>query len=337
MVDRQISPPPYSAFMEGDGAHIRLTLDTEQPIALGDFVANFVGIGNQFQKFIARDFPEVKAESEIFVKEVRSGSIEADLVAFLGPVLTAAGLATAAGQAIEAIDKGQVLSKFVSDFRSRLSRYFAPGGTDESASKSDLSLIPETVRAVAHDTDGNLSLEAAAFEDGERKVRAAFQFTTHDAREAEREIEEHLARLDAPADADHKRVMVLRFVRPSIEKVSSHRRTGERAVIEAIHSKPLSVLYASDLARERIQHELREAESNPFKLLFDVDVNVELSGGRPVAFRVVALHDVTDAPEDETKHGGETRAVALRRVRTMLRFAKSRAGYVEPADGRVAD
>lgn len=91
---------------------------------------------------------------------------------------------------------------------------------------------------------------------------------------------------------------MMRFVRPSIEKVSSHKRTGERALIESIYGKALSVLYASDLARERIQHELRVAPY-PFNLLFDVDVNVEISRGKPVAFRVVAVHDVTDAPDDE--------------------------------------
>ncbi len=92
---------------------------------------------------------------------------------------------------------------------------------------------------------------------------------------------------------------MMRFVRPSIEKVSSHKRTGERALIESIHQKPLAVLYASDMARERIQHELKASEINTFNLLFDVDVNVEISRGKPTAYRIVDLHDVTDAPDDD--------------------------------------
>ena len=98
--------------------------------------------------------------------------------------------------------------------------------------------------------------------------------------------------------ADHQRVL-MRFVRPSIEPTKAHRRTGQRALIEDIHDKPLSVLYVSDMARERVDHEMKEAEGNVFRLLFDVDVNVEFSAGKPVAFRIMAVHDVTDIPDDE--------------------------------------
>jgi hypothetical protein len=279
--------------MEGEGAHIRLKLDTSEPIALGDFVAMFVGVGNQFEKFIAKEYPDLKAGSEFFIKEVRAGCIEADLVAW---VMGGGGLAALGVKAIDLIDKGQILGKFVSGFGKRLGSYFKPGGRAENVSTGDLNDFLKATIAIAKDENASANLEAAVFEDGERKIKAGFKFTTDDAREAEREIAEHKQELEAQSDADHKRVM-MRFVRPSIEKVSSHKRTGERALIEAIHPKPLAVLYASDMARERIQHELRSPY--PFNLLFDVDVNVEISRGRPVAYRIKAVHDVTDAPESD--------------------------------------
>jgi hypothetical protein len=289
----------YSGAMGDDGAHIRLKLNNSQPIALADFVGEFVGIGNQFDKFIARDFPNIKADSEIFVKEVRSGSIEADLVALVTNAWAAAGTAgTALLLAGDAVDKIQILSQFVGDLKNRISPYFRPGGRHAGASKGDLNDFLRTVQAVATDPDGSARIEAAAYEDGERNVRVGFQFSTTEAREAEKQIKAHKEELEAASDADYSRVM-MRFVRPSIEHVSSHKRTGERAVIEAIHPKPLAVLYASDMARERIQFELKEGEANPFNLLFDVDVNVEISRGRPVAYRVTNIHDVTDAPEDD--------------------------------------
>lgn len=284
--------PPYSQLMEGAGAHIRLKLDTSEPIALSDFVATFVGIGNQFEKFVAREYPALKANSEIFIKEVRAGCIEADLVAWVvGGGLGAAGLV-----AIDVIDKAQILAKFVSGLSQKIGSYFRPGGRAENVTKGDLNDFLKATTAIAKDENASARLEAAGFEDSERKVLAFFKFTTPDAREAERQISDHKTELEAQTDADHPRVM-MRFVRPSIEKVGSHKRTGERALIEAIHPKALAVLYASDLARERIQYDLRSPY--PFNLLFDVDVNVEISRGRPVAYRIMAVHDVTDAPDDE--------------------------------------
>lgn len=270
----------YTQAMGEDGAHIRLKLDTDEPVALSDFVAEFVGIGNQFEKFVAREYPDFKADSEIYIQEVRSGCIEADLVAWIvtGGV-TAAGTAA---WAIDAMDKAQIFSKFVTSIKTRLSPYFRKGGRTPDATKGDLNDWLKATKAIARDPNGSARLESAVFEDGERKVRAAFTFTSEDAREAEIQIGEHKREMESETDADHKRVM-MRFVRPSIEKVSSHKRTGERALIEAIHPKPLAVLYASDMARERIQYELKASEVNTFNLLFDVDVNVEVSNGKPVA------------------------------------------------------
>lgn len=286
----------YNEAMGEDGAHIRLKLDTDEPVALSDFVAEFVGIANQFEKFVSREFPNMKADSEIYIKEVRNGCIEADLVTLIvGGGVTASAVAA---WAIDAMDKVQIFSKFVESLKKRVSPYFRKGGRTEDATKGDLNDWLKTTQAIANDPNGSVSLEAAMFEDGDRKVRAAFKFSSGEAREAERQINEHKKELEAESDADYKRVM-MRFVRPSIEKVSSHKRTGERALIEAIHSKPLAVMYASDMARERIQHELKESDVNTFNLLFDVDVNVEMSRGKPTVFRIVDVHDVTDAPDEE--------------------------------------
>lgn len=292
-LDAERNVPPYSKLMEGEGAHIRLKLDTSEPIALSDFVATFVGIGNQFEKFVAKEYPDLKAGSEFFIKEVRAGCIEADLVAWVvGSGLAGAGLWT-----IDAIDKAQIITKFVNGIGKRIGAYFRSGGRAENVTKGDLNDFLKATTAIAKDDNASARLEAAIFEDGERKVKAAFKFTTPEAREAERQINDHKQELEDQSDADHSRVM-MRFVRPSVEKVSTHKRTGERALIEAIHPKPLAVLYASDLARERIQHELK-VSPYPFNLLFDVDVNVEISRGKPVAFRVKAMHDMTDAPSDD--------------------------------------
>ena len=281
----------YSKAMGEDGAHIRLKLDTDEPVALSDFVANFVGIGNQFEKFVARERPDLKAESEIFIKEVRSGCIEADLVAW---GVGAGGLGSAAVWAIDKMDKIQILSKFVKDMKGNISPYFKKGGRNPKATKSDLSDFYKTTKAISRDPKAIASLEAAVFEDGERKIRAAFKFNNAEARQAEHEITEHRQELDAKSDENQERVL-LQFVRPSIEAGKPGKKGGERGVIESIAKRALPVLYASALAEERMLHEKMQLEGNVFRALFDVSVNVELSAtGRPVAYRVTAVHTVLE-------------------------------------------
>ncbi|MES2753500.1 MAG: hypothetical protein V4659_02425 [Pseudomonadota bacterium] len=278
--------------MGEDGAHVRLYLGTDEPVSLTDFVGSFVGIGNQFEKFVAADHPDLKTETEFFVKSVRSGSIEADLI-MLMVTSVAIGL-PGIPQVIDAIDKAQVLSKFVQDFGARVARYFVPGGRDEGASKSDLIDYLKTVRSIARDPKATARIEAAVFEDGSRDVRVAFKFSSQDAREAERQINDHRRELEARSDDQHSRVL-LRFVRPSVETGKPGRKTGERGSIERIHARPLPILYASDLAEQRLRHELVSIEGNVFRRLFDVDVIVERDAlGKPMAFRIVELHQVID-------------------------------------------
>jgi hypothetical protein len=75
------------------------------------------------------------------------------------------------------------------------------------------------------------------------------------------------------------------------------KRSGERVVIDEISEKPLSLIYGSELAEQRIKHEIREADENVYKKGFVVDVNVRSVGGKPVAYAVTNIHQVIDLPE----------------------------------------
>lgn len=295
VIDSNTCRPTYTELMTGTGAHIRIKLGTEQPIALSDFVGSFVGIGSQFEKFVAREYPNLKIDSEFFVQEVRAGCVEADLIAWAGAALsTLPGLG-----AIDLIDRAQVLTTFVNGLALRIGRYFQPGGRDPSATKADLGDFHKAVAVVARDPIASGRIESAVFESDGRHVRSSFKFNADEARRALIEIGDHRRELDAKSGNDHGRVL-LRFVRPSVEPSKPGRKGGERAIIEAIQKRALPVLYASDLAQERMHHEKIQLEGNIFRALFDVEVNVERDANeRPLAYRITHVHLVIDEPDDD--------------------------------------
>jgi hypothetical protein len=88
------------------------------------------------------------------------------------------------------------------------------------------------------------------------------------------------------------------FTKTGVAHAKTGKRSGEMVQIEAIHPRPLPIVYASTLAEERIRHEIAEADENVYKKAFDVDVNVEMRGGKPIAYRLVSVHDVIDLPDD---------------------------------------
>ncbi len=279
----------YSDCMGENTPHIVLRLDTKQPIELSDFVHAFTALANEYERFVRSKHPELADQATVYVKQVREGSIEAELwnAALVGGAVLIAHM-----------DQLLILEQFVKQYAQRLSSFFTTGGRLIDAGKKELNDFMGQVAAIANDPNGTAEIAAAVYEDGKRQVKAAVRFKTPQAKTAVREIEAQKQEMENKTAADHERVL-MRFVRPSIEKVHSHKRTGERALIEAVHDKALAVVYASDLARERIQHEMKDGEGNVFRLLFDVDVNVEMSNGRPVAYRIMAVHDITDAPDDD--------------------------------------
>lgn len=276
----------YGAAMDG-GAHLILRIETEKPVELGEFVATFVGLGNQFETFYDGLHPDDRGSVRFYVREVRAGSIIAELVPYAfaaSPVL---------GEVMAVVSYANDLHDFVANFGGRLSRYFKRDGRSPDVNKADLADFLRTVQAVAHDSDAQLSL--AAFDGSDQRI--AFQFTTPEAREAEHNINEHRAEMERKTDAEHERVLMI-FTTTKRAHARAGKRTGERVKIETISPRELPIVYASTLAEERIRHEIADADDNVYKKGFDVDVNVEVAGGRPIAYRVVAVHDVIDLPDD---------------------------------------
>jgi hypothetical protein len=231
--------------------------------------------------------PDLKADTQVFVKEVRSGCIEADMFASL----------SALGTIVGAFDHVLIVEDFVRRWGLRISALAGGKKPDQPKTKAELRDFADAVQAIATDPNASSTLTAAVFEDGERKVKAAFQFSTPEARVARDQIEESKRELDATTRADHERVLMI-FTRSDVDPAQTGKRSGEKVRIESISDKPLALIYASSLAEERIKHEIRQHESIYYKG-FVIDVNVEMRAGKPVAYSVTNVHDVIDLDDDD--------------------------------------
>lgn len=275
----------YDRLMRDARGHIILKLDTKEPIELLDFVSGFSAIANQYERFIKESYPDMDGESRVYVREVRAGCIEADLIPL--------ALATL----IDQMDKAIIVEEFVRRYASRLSAYFN-GGRAPDVTRSDLKDFMGGIAPIANDPDAKATLQAAVFEDGDRKVKVALQFSTPEARTAQKEIEAHRVALEAVSRADHERKLMY-FTRSDVGDATIGKPSGERVRIDELHPKPLALTYASELAEEKIKHYIREADENVYKKGFVVDVNVQTKNGRPTAYSVKHVHDVIDLPDGD--------------------------------------
>jgi len=154
------------------------------------------------------------------------------------------------------------------------------------------------VAAIARDPNASSTLEAAVFEDGKREVRAALTFNTGGAKRVQATIEAAKERLNEEKHQIFERVLMF-FTRSDVRDAPNGKRSGERVIIEEISKRDLAIMYASDLAKERIKHEIREENDNVFKKGFVVDVMSLTRNDKPVAYKILEVHEILDLPEDE--------------------------------------
>lgn len=272
----------YARAMAGGEPHIVLTLDTKEPIELGAFVGAFTSLGNEYERYMRQNHPDLTGQAEMYVREVREGSIVADMLPWF----------VFAVPFIDGMDKIMIVEQFVRVWGGRF-RALLGGHGPLVGSRSELKDWADAVRAIAADSDATGKIEAATFEDGKRQIRAAFKFDTKEARDALRAVESRQKELEKADHADYTRVLMV-FTRSDIGIVAVGKPSGERVRIEEISDRPLALAYGSELAEQRIKHEIIEADENVYKKGFIVDVNVKSSGGKPVAYSVTHVHQVLD-------------------------------------------
>lgn len=264
---------------------ITLKLDTDEPVELRDFVGAFTSLANEFERFVDAEYPDAHSDPRMYVKEVRRGSIEADILT---------GLVVGA---VTHIDQIMVLEDFIrrwgERFKAIVSGRFKPG---ELETPSELRDWADTVRSIAADPVACHQLQAAKFEDGKREIKASFSFTTAEARTALQNIDDRRKALAKPDHNAHERVLMV-FTRSDVNDADVGKSSGERVKIEEVSDKSLSLMYGSEVAEARIKHEIREADENVYKKGFSVDVMVKLRNGKPVAYSVTNVHDVIDLPD----------------------------------------
>lgn len=262
--------------------HLTFTLDLREPVEIEEFAKVFAGLGGVFDDYLKEEHPQLRGVANLYVSNVHEGSIVAilvpaipDMIGYMESALTVLGF-------------GALFSKRI--------RSFISGSWLESASKSELNNVTNALTAIASAPTGTASLETITYTENGEKRELVVKFTSSEARAALETIENQRKTLEGKGAVTETRVLMI-FERPGKSVAGAGKKTGERAVIEALSSKPLPLVYASDMVENIIKEAFNL--SNVFKQGFVVDVYVETRFEQPIAYRIMHLHQIIDLPDDE--------------------------------------
>lgn len=265
-----------------EAAHIEIVIANQDPIDLIDFTASLTAMARVHEARLKATNPKIDVdETRLLIVDVRKGSVVLELLPVLAPIISTVEFTNTAVAFVEHLGRAFAVLK-------------RPGGRIEDPTTAQLKNLGNAVQVIANDSAGELKI-AAKYKNG--AVIQEFLVTKREAQQISENASEQRREIEEKGSAEHRRVL-MRLHQTSAENLKIDKRTAEKGIVERIDGTPRPLIYASDLAGQRIKDEILKADGNPFQKGFIVDLDVETVNGSPRVYRIVEVHDVIDLDDE---------------------------------------
>lgn len=261
---------------EKEANALLIHIEHSKPIEINEFTTTLNAVGNLFSMF-AQEKGECKelSQAKLYVEKIEQGCIDI----FLTETVTA-GL-------IPFFENMNIILDF-SLYLKTILEYFTEGKGEEPDLKvQEAKNLRDMLDVVSGDNKGEMQI--GAIDKGNKKYilnNCTINFCVGNS--AQNQLEKIIGKLKEIQQSDEVYSRQLMTIYQMRSDMSSD--IGNKAVIDAISSKKLGVVFETDELKERILN----SEYNPAKKAFLVDVEILTAGGKPAAYKVLALHDVID-------------------------------------------
>jgi hypothetical protein len=267
--------------MEIDFNHkLEITIQNERPVVLTDLTLSLLGVSSQFQRFLeAEANRDYQPATELFIKEVRSGSIIIELVAMAMPI-------------VPLLWDGGPLSQWTEQAKTLLLWFLGKADhPPKIITKPDLTQWNSILEPVAKDSGAQININVS---DGGRVINQLI-VSSEQANAAQNRIRRELAKFEEPDDHIQKRRVMLWYQ----TKFDVKSATGDKAVIEAITKRPTKVIFDNKAVKEEILRGDSRFQKPWHELAYVVDVEVQTVNGAVKLYTILRYYpEDTFDPED---------------------------------------
>lgn len=264
---------PASDLVELDFSNkLEITINNTVPVELTGLTMALLGVSQQYQRFIENEATaQCRAGSELFIKEVRSGSIIVELVAQTLPVVP---LFWQGGSLLEWANHAKSVMEWLNGKRAQ---------PPKSVTKQDLRQWHNILEPVAKDRGAQMNFSVS---EGSQ-VTNQFFITSEGANAAQNAIHREVGRLEEPADhVERQRVMVWYQT-----KFDDKSKTGNRAVVESISKAAVKVIFENNAVKKAMLAGDPRFDKPWHELAYIVDVRVQTLQGVPKVYTITNYYD----------------------------------------------
>ncbi len=265
---------------------LEIKIDNSHPIELLDLARSFSSFADEYKNYIAETEDEVVADefSKLYVKELRSGSIIAELGTY-APAIAGSGIVLA--------ENANTIIEFTSYLKTAIQTLLQGDEGKPGLSKKSYENISNILAPVVKDSAAQYNLNTTI--NGNVIINVALN--SNDATVVHKRAEHAIETLRKPVENIHKDV----WLRWYQARNDAHSRAGDKAVIHRISRKRVKVVFANEETKAKILSQ----PDNLFSFEYKVDVTVEFVREKPASYKILKVHEKralgeNDAQEDVT-------------------------------------
>jgi hypothetical protein len=254
---------------------VTLKYNFTRPVEIGKFSESLEGLAEFYRQQVP-DTDEVPKELRLFIKEIRKGSIEVDLVEMVkvaggavAPVLSDIKIAVEAFQRAK-----QVIDWLKGD-----------GTKAVEPTKKEIEAVSHFLAPVAENSGSNVQLNV------NNSPNAIIMIGSVDANAIQNGATKALERMREPVKQTLHEVPLV-WVQTDRQGATTG-RTGLKAIVEEASPNPMPVYFA-EAERAALKEGMIDGVEYPYRKTFIVDVETIVVMGRLKGFKILKLYDVFD-------------------------------------------
>lgn len=261
--------------MAQDESKLRVQICNKRPIELIDFTEGLLSLGNQYKKFIVRN-PDLSFADDVslFIKEVKTGSIIADLVPM-------------AAATLPFIVDFNNIATFLTNLKLAYSFFVGKTNKKPEIDKQDLNQLSKIINPVARDNGSNINIYTILNGD----IRDSFNMTSVEANAAQNGIDRELKLLKEPTSKLKEKVILYWYQ----SRNDPDCKTGDLGIIESVKPTPVKTIFDSEGIKASM---VLNADENPFHYAYIVDVVVDTINDNAALYKIVKFHERFKKPEE---------------------------------------
>ena len=249
-----------------------------KPIEMKDFVATMNSLAYLFEGYAKENADSTEGrKAKLYVEKIEQGCIEV----FLQEVITAC--------ALPYMENFNTIMGFAG-YLGTLVTNAINGRNETRLSIPELKALSDLFAINAKDPKGTTEFGAIA-RNAPNNLFENCTFNFYESNTAQNQIKQTVEykEQEAPSETVYERQLMTIFQM----RGNMNTNAGNKAIIDALGKKPLSVVFET----EELKRQILCNDDNPTKQAYLVDVVIQTIGGKPIAYKVMALHDII--PLDE--------------------------------------